>query len=83
MTVSDIHPGMKIRVKQRIERRAGDWETEVVGTILSATPKSTGSWYAHGKDHKYWLLRLELQKDDGEITSLTLDRNTEISVIDD
>ncbi|MEE9296948.1 MAG: hypothetical protein V3W34_18545 [Phycisphaerae bacterium] len=82
MNATDVRPGMKIRVTQRIERRRGPWDTQTVGTILSAEPKATGSWFAHGKNGKYWLVRLELQKDDGEITTLTLDRNTRIMVLD-
>ena len=81
MMEADVKPGMRISVTQCIERRGGQWETEVSGTILSAEPLPTGSWFAHGKDDKLWLVRLEIQKDDGEITRLVLDRNTRIQVL--
>ena len=74
---------MRIRVTQRIERRGGAWSTDVSGTILSVEPRPTGSWFAHGKNGKYWLVRIELEKDEGEITLLTLDQNTSITVLDD
>ena len=74
---------MKIRVLQRIQRRDGPWDTQVEGTILSAGPGASGSWYAHGKNDKYWLVRVELQKDDGEITRLNLDRHTRITVLNE
>ena len=74
-------PGMRIKVTQRIDRREGPWDTEVVGTLISAEPEATGSWFAHGKRDKYWVVRLELQKEDGEITSVTLDQNTQITVL--
>lgn len=75
-----------MRISQTIRRRpanGGDWKTEVEGTILAVEPQATGSWYAHGKNDKYWLLRLQLQKDDGELTRVLLDHNTTITVLDD
>ncbi len=77
-----VSPGMRIAVTQRIENREGARDTEIVGTLLSADPKPTGSWFAHGRDGKSWLVRIELQKADGEISRLVLDRNTRISVIE-
>lgn len=82
MTQADIKPGTRVRVTQTIERREGPWETEVVGTLVAAEPRKTGSWYAHAKQDRYWLVRLDLRKDDGEVTSLILDRNTRITVVD-
>jgi hypothetical protein len=82
MKVADVKPGARVRVTQSIERRGETWETEVEGILLSAEPQPTGSWFAHGRDDKYWLLRIELQKDDGEISRLTLDRSTRITVLD-
>ena len=78
LTLQDLKPGQMVRVRQRIDRREGDWTTEIVGTVLELTPQKTGSWYAHSKDNKLWLVRLRLQKPDGEITTLTLDQWTEI-----
>jgi hypothetical protein len=78
LTLEDLKPGLKVRVRQRIDRREGDWTTEVVGTVLEFQAQKTGSWYAHSKDNKLWLYRLRLQKPDGEITTLTLDQWTEI-----
>ncbi len=82
LTATTVRPGMRIKVVQQIERREGNWNIEVTGTIVSSEPQPTGAWYAHGKDDKYWLVRIELRKDDGEVTSLVLDRNTQITVLD-
>ena len=79
MNQSDVMPGMKVQVTQRIDRREGPWDSRTVGTVISAEPKPSGSSFAHGKDGKHWIVRLELQKDDGEITVLTLDQNTQIT----
>ena len=77
-----VRPGMRIKVVQHIERREGSWSSEVAGTVVSAEPQPTGAWYAHAKDDHYWLVRVELLKADGEVTSLVLDRNTQITVLD-
>ncbi len=82
MPESDVRPGMRVKVTQCVQYRGADVETEVIGTVLSAEPQPTGAWFAHAKDHRYWLIRIELQKDDGEITRLIMDRNTRITVMD-
>ena len=82
MNQTDVLPGVRIKLTQRIESREDAWDTEVIGTVLSTEPMPTGAWFAHGKDDKLWLLRIEIQKDDGEISRLTLDRNTRIEVLD-
>ncbi|MGE3182861.1 MAG: hypothetical protein AB7N71_14615 [Phycisphaerae bacterium] len=76
-----LAPGQRIRVRQTIDRREGDWHSEVSGTVIEATRKKTGSWYAHGTDNKFWIYRIQLRKDDGEITTLTLDQWTEIELL--
>ena len=83
MATINITPGMRVKVTQSIERREGAWHTEVVGTVVSIEPKPTGSWYAHAKNGKYWLVRLEIEKDDGERTCISLDQNTALTILDD
>jgi hypothetical protein len=41
----------------------------------------TGSWFAHGKDDKVWLDRIELRKDDGEMVVCNLDQFSEVEVV--
>jgi hypothetical protein len=78
MSIENCKPGQRVRIIQTIERRDGDWRCETVGVIQSIELQKTGSWYAHGKDHKLWLRRIRLVKDDGEITVLNVDRFTQI-----
>ena len=51
--------------------------------MVSVEPQPTGAWFAHGKDDKYWLVRIQLQKDDGGISLLILDQHTRITVLED
>lgn len=83
MTIEQLKPGLRIRVTQTVDRRAGDWQATVVGIIEAVEEQKTGSWYAHAKDDKLWLRRIRLRKDDGEITVLNLDTRTELEVVDD
>lgn len=79
-TLSRYKPGQRVKVTQQVPRQQGVITTTVEGTILRFGQQKTGSWYAHGKDDKLWLDRLELRKADGEIVILNLDRN---SVVED
>ena len=78
-----LEAGQRIRARQTMVRREGDWRGDVSGVIVEVTNASTGSWYAHGRDNKYWLRRVTIKKDDGELTTLTLDQNTEIELLAD
>ncbi|HMN40501.1 MAG TPA: hypothetical protein PKE29_06610 [Phycisphaerales bacterium] len=72
--------GRRVRVVQQTPRLQGVITTTVEGVILAFGQQKTGSWYAHGKDDKLWIDRLQLRKVDGEIVYLNLDRN---SVVED
>jgi hypothetical protein len=81
MPIDDLKPGQRVRVTQTIERRERDWTTCVTGTVQSISLGTTGSWYAHSQDNKYWLRRLQLVKDDGEVTTLNVDPYTVIETL--
>ena len=83
MKIDDCKPGQRVRIIQEIDRREGAWRSEVVGTIRSIGQEKTGSWYAHGKDGRLWLLRIHLEKDDGELTTLSADPLTKVELLTD
>ena len=66
--------GMRVRVTQQIPFGEGTTTTSVEGEILRFGQQKTGSWYAHAKDDKLWLDRLELKKADGELVVVNLDQ---------
>jgi len=76
-----LKPGTRIRVTQTIRSRDDEWTAEVEGEVLSHRPEKTESWFAHGKYGKVWLNRIRLKKDDGEITTLNLDAETRVTVL--
>lgn len=75
-----IVPGAKVRVVEQIARGTRTWKVEVRGTVLSYEQRPTGSWFAHSQGGRLWLDRLVIRKDDGEISTLNLDRQAQITV---
>lgn len=71
-------PGMRVRVTQQLRFGEGTKTTELVGEVVRAGQQQTGSWFAHSKDKKLWLDRLELKKDDGEVVVLNLDQYSRV-----
>lgn len=67
-------PGTRVRVTQQMPQTHTVWSTCVEGTVVRWRQDRTGSWFAHGKDDKVWLDRLELRRDDGELVTLNLDQ---------
>lgn len=73
--------GTRVTVTQQVQNRR--WTTEVTGTVVAFEQRKTGSWYAHGKDDKLWLDRLVLEKADGEIVTVNLDRYSHLERVED
>jgi hypothetical protein len=67
-------PGTRVRVTQQIAQRDQAWTNAIEGVITRYQQAKTGSWFAHAKDDRLWLDRLELRMDDGEVTILNLDQ---------
>ena len=68
--------GDRVKVTQQTPRQQGVITISVEGVVLRMGQQKTGSWYAHSKDDKLWLDRIELRKADGELVVLNLDRYT-------
>ena len=76
-----LTPGARVEVIQQIPHRDRTWTNTIRGTILNYQQRQTGSWYAHAKDDKLWLDRLQIQKEDGEVTILNLDEYSQVTVL--
>lgn len=87
LTQPEFRPGQRVRITQRVVRidrpGGGTMSTAIEGTITRAYQGKTGSWFAHSKDKKLWLDRLELRKDDGEMVICNLDQFSEVEVLND
>lgn len=81
LQVTDLKPGQRVRITQTIERRERDWQQPVEGVVESVDMQKTGSWYAHGKHNRYWLIRVRLRKDCGEQSLVNVDNMTRIELL--
>lgn len=75
-------PGQRVRVTQQIARPRQGQSITIEGVVLRFGQQKTGSWFAHSKDDRLWLDRLEIRKDDGEIVVCNLDRYSRVEAID-
>ena len=73
--------GTRVRVVQQLPQGDRVWTTATEGTVVRYRQAKTGSWFAHGRDDKLWLDRLELRLDDGELVTLNLDQYSVIEGI--
>ena len=76
-----LPPGTRVRVTQQMPLRDRSWTSTVEGRITRYQQAKTGAWFAHAKDDRLWLDRLELEIDDGELVLLNLDRYTVIEEV--
>jgi len=53
----------------------------IEGEVLRMGQQKTGSWYAHSKDKKLWLDRVEIKKGDGEIVVVNLDGGAVVELV--
>ncbi|MBK9119929.1 MAG: hypothetical protein IPM18_10070 [Phycisphaerales bacterium] len=83
MKLEDLKPGQRIRIQQTIDRREGDWQHAIEGVVQKVEMRTTGSWFAHAKHNRFWLRRITLRKDNGELTVLALDPHATLELIRD
>lgn len=74
--------GSRVRIVQQIPRLSGVMTTRVEGTVASFGQSKTGSWFAHSKDKKLWMDRVELIKDDGERVICNLDQYSHVEPLE-
>ncbi len=82
ITPDTLTPGTRVRITKQVARQGQALSTCVEGVVVAYEQRKTGSWYAHAKDDKLWLDRLEIQKRDGEIYVCNVDAHTRIEVIE-
>jgi hypothetical protein len=80
---SILDEGTRIRVTQQVPQTNGVWSTTCEGIVIRYRQAETGSWYAHSKNDRLWLDRLEIRLDSGEITTLNLDHYSKIEDLSD
>ena len=81
LTINALTPGTRVKIVQQINRRQGAWTREVTGSVVDMHDAPTGSWHAHGKNGRYWLTQIQLRKDDGELSLVSLAPDSCVQVL--
>lgn len=74
-------PGTRVRITQQIAARQYSMSSVIEGVVVAYGQRTTGSWYAHSRDDKLWLDRVELRKPDGEVSVLNLDDYSVVEIL--
>jgi hypothetical protein len=74
-------PGTRLRVVQQVRVGHRRWLTEMVGTVAQESLRPVGGIEMGGKALYCHQPTLKLIKDDGEISVLAIDENTDVEVI--
>lgn len=74
-------PGTRVRIIKQVARQGQAFTSAIEGTVVKAEQRKTGSWFAHSKDDRLWLDRLEIHKDDGEIYICNVEPHTRIEIL--
>ncbi len=82
LSTEEYKPGVRVRVTQQIPFGSLASRSTVEGVVVRYGQQKTGSWFAHGRDDKLWLDRLELKKDDGEIVVCNLDQYSHVETVE-
>jgi len=73
--------GSLVRITKQLMLGDGPSSFVIEGEVLRMGQQKTGSWYAHSKDKKLWLDRVEIKKADGEIVVVNLDDQSQIEIV--
>jgi len=82
-TATEYEIGSRVRVLQQVMLSNAGKVTCVEGVVMRVGQQKTGSWFAHGRDKKLWLDRVELRKDDGELVVVNLDQYSRVEVVEE
>lgn len=79
--MENLTPGATVRITQQFPRMSGTMVSTVEGVVTRVGQEKSGSWFAHTRDNKVWIDRVELRKKDGELVVLNLDRYSAVEVL--
>jgi hypothetical protein len=74
-------PGTRVRVTQQVRVGHRRWQTQVVGVVVKEGRRPVGGIEMGGKASYCHQKTLQLKREDGELTEIALDENTEVETI--
>ena len=74
-----LRPGDRIEVVHEVKVGSSKtWATTTVGTVVSTERRRQGLHYRRNPDDKVFADMIVLKRDDGELTTITMDEFTEL-----
>jgi hypothetical protein len=75
-----LAPGDRVEVFHQVKIGMREHATRTVGVVVGKDRRECGldSGFRRNHDDKYWFDHLLLRKDDGELTSVTMDEYTQL-----
>jgi hypothetical protein len=76
----DLQPGDVAEIVHHVKIGSKEYSTHTVGVVVKKERRRSGmdGGFARHADDKYWFDHLTLRKDDGELTTVTMDEYTEL-----
>jgi hypothetical protein len=74
-------PGTRLHIVQFVRVGHRRWKTEVEGVVIKESRRSVGGIEMGGKASYCQQETLQLRRDDGEITEVAIDQNTQVEEV--
>ena len=80
----DLKPGDRVEVTHHIKIGFREHVSRTQGVVVGKDRRECGidGGYRRARDDKYWFDQLVLRKDDGELTTVTMDAFTDMTLIE-
>jgi hypothetical protein len=75
---STLMPGDRVQLRHQVKVGFRTWETTTVGTVVRTERRRHGLHFRRNADDKVFSDVVVLRRDDGELTTVTLDEFSEL-----
>ena len=75
---ADLQPGDRVEVKHDVKVGFRNWQTTTAGTVVAKDRRRHSLHFNRNFDDKVYSDILILKRDDGELTTVTLDEYSEV-----
>ena len=80
--LADIQPGDRIEVVHQVKVGFRDWQTVTVGTVQKKARRRHSLHHQRNYDDKVYSDIVVLRRDDGELTTVTLDEFSDLRILE-
>lgn len=78
----ELRPGDRVELTHEVKVGFTRWETKTVGTVVRTERRRHSLHYQRNADDKVFSDTIVLAKDDGELTTVTLDEFSQLRKLD-